>query len=201
MRTSALEPHTAWITKQLQNGASIQQIRDRLAAEKGCDLHHESVRKWIKSRKLIKYEGRKRGRRKTVFPAILSFLPENSADLEIPQLLELAPKILSGSLNSVLDAKSTVAIDLLDGVGIHVDQTIPPHAWPLSARTLSRLSDLDVFLLAYLLSDIASPPTRGTSEEYRSWLRQVLLLACQIKTKIKDGADFTICEISGVHCR
>ena len=201
MRTSALEPHTAWITKLLQNGATIQQIRDRLAADKGCDLHHESVRKWIKSRKLLKHDGRKRGRSKTVFPGLLSFLPDNPADLEIPKLLELAPKILSGSLHSVLDAKFTVAFDLFEGVGIQVDQTIPPHDWHLSARTLSKLSDLDIFLLAYLLSDIARPPVRDTAEVYRSWLFQVMRLACKIKSKIKDGIDFTVSGISGAHCR
>jgi hypothetical protein len=194
VKKSRLDEHRAWIAKQLAGNASFQEIRDGLA-KKGCDVKHETVRKWIKLNKPVKYKGHKRGRRKSVITSLLTIFPDDPKDLKIPLLFELAPKIFAHSSASAFDAKTKVAIDLLHNAGIPVDETCHPRDWLLPAKALSKLTDLELCLLTYLLSDLSGPRSRETTAEQQDRLLQLLLLASRLKAKIRGGLDFTFAEV------
>jgi hypothetical protein len=194
VKKSKLDEHCAWIAKQLAGSASFQEIRDGLA-KKGCDVKHETVRKWIKLNKPVKYKGHKRGRRKSVITSLLTILPDDPKDLKIPLLFELAPQLFVHSTPLAFDAKTKVAMDILQNAGIQVDQTLHPRDWLLPAQALSKLADLELCLLAYLLSELSGPRSRATTVEHQDWSTQLMLLASRLKAKIKVELDFTFAEV------
>ena len=83
----------------------------------------------------------------------------------------------------------------LRSAGIVTDASIPPWRWILPAKSLAGVSDVELLLLAYLLSDRPEPPARGTTATQRSWLVALMRDASKMRAKIKKGLNFRFEEI------
>jgi len=195
MPRSLLNNHADLILGMVEAGATNKQIRDALLA-KSVSTSLEGVRVWI-----IKYapsdllENRGPGRRKNPKPARLDFLPDHRDKMELPLLLEASIDLLLSQQSARLDAKQSLAEALIRLAKIPVDVTIPPAKWMLPAKALKEISDLELMLLTYALSDHHSdPPTHGT-HAYRTWLLGLMRDAASMRVKINRGKNFCLAEL------
>jgi hypothetical protein len=197
MPRSNLDPHAELILDLLAKKLTNDEILEILQA-KPVKTSLEAVRAWIKRNvdpNLLK--GRGKGRRRKPDHARFSFLPDHRDPMTIPIVLEVAISLYSESRSSRLSDRVATAEALLHSAGIVADASTPPWQWILPAKSLAGVSDVELLLLAYLLSDRPEPPVRGTTAAHRSWLLDLIRDASKMRAKIKKGHNFTFSEILG----
>lgn len=195
MPKSKLDPHADLILELLAKKARNGKILKILLA-KSVDTSLEGVRTWVNANadpKLLK--GRGKGRTRNPEHARFSFIPDHRDPMTIPLVLEAALSLFSGSRSSRLNDRVKTAEALLSSARIKVDPTIPPWQWILPAKSLAALADVELMLLAYLLSDRTDPPSRGTTSAYQSWLVDLMRDAAKLRAKINEGLNFRFEEI------
>ena len=189
MRKSKLDAHTAWITNELLNGTSIMEIRDGLATM-DCDVKHETVRKWIKSRKLVKFVAHKRGRPKSKSDVSFCILAKVPTEDEKKEPLPACLMLFSVFVRSNDDG--TCAAEALAQIGIVVDPKVPKREWILPAARLKALKDLELCLLAYLVSDMQVPPVEAHYPVLAEWFSELIGITGRLKTAIAVGGSIRV---------
>ncbi len=195
MPKSRLDPHAELILDLLVKEADNGEILDILLA-KSVDTSQEGVRTWINRNadpKLLKDRGK--GRKRKPKHARFSFIPDHRDPMDMPAFLEAALSLFSGSRSSRLNDRVKAAEAFVSSARIKVDPTIPPWQWILPAKSLAALADVELLLLAYLLSDRTEPPSRGTTSAYQSWLVDLMRDAAKLRAKINESLNFRFEEI------
>ncbi|MDP3850684.1 MAG: hypothetical protein Q8Q59_09290 [Luteolibacter sp.] len=195
MSKSNLDPHADLILDLLAKEATNGEILDILLA-KPAETSLEAVRAWIKKNadpKLLK--GRGKGRRRKPEHARFSIIPDHRDPMTIPPVLEATLNLFSEPRTSRIGGRVGTAEAFLHSAGIEVDPSTPPWRWILPARSLTSLADVELLLLAYLLSDRPELPARGTTAAHRSWLLDLTRDASKLRAKINEGINFTFSEI------
>ena len=197
MPRSILHQHRSLIIRKLEKKATNQEILDALLAT-SVNTSLEAVRDWVnKNAPAHLLKGRGKGRPKKTKLVRFDFLVDHQDKMELPPFLETSLELLlcrrpDGRSN----AKLCLAEALLRSAKIPIDVTIPPPEWILPAKALKEISDLELMLLTYALSDHHSdPPTHGT-HAYRTWLLGLMRDAAAMRAKIKRGINFTLSEIT-----
>ncbi len=128
--------------------------------------------------------------------SILKFLPDYPYD-DVTQssLIASALGLFAGSKETRLTCRFRAAGEVFERAGVQIDQSVVPGQWILPAADLAFLSDLELTLIAYLLSDLPGPPNHGSITEYKNWLHELLKAAARLKAKIKVGLNFTFSEL------
>lgn len=194
MPRSILHDHADLIIDMVGDGATNEEIRDALLA-KPVPTSIEAVRVWVKKNAPPwMLEDRGPGRRKNPKPVRLRFLPEANAEVTVPPLLEATVQLLTGAGPNVRE-RSIFAESILQTAGIQVDTSIPPSQWRLAGKMLADISDLELVLLTYALSDHHSPPSNRQTHALRTWLTGLVRDSAAVKAKIIEGADFSVSEI------
>lgn len=199
MKKSKLDPHADWIAMQLRNGANIQEVRDLLASKKRCSVKHETLRKWISSRKPVGYTGRKPGRPKSSAAVGFKFL-DASADKGLPLFVtrffpSAAPKPASPHL-----AAGGLALLILERLGLQIDENIPKYQWTLKPKDLQSMTDLEILMLAYILSDLDVPPLPATAADmtakntkaFERWWFPLVRIAMRLKAAIASQDEILV---------
>ena len=127
--------------------------------------------------------------------SFLKFLSDDPYDVTRSALIAPALDLFVGSKDSRLTRRYRTAGEVFERAGVLIDQSLPAGQWILPAAELAYLSDLELTLIAYLLSDLPGPPNRGTGIGYKIWLHELLRVADRLKAKIMAGVDFTFSEI------
>lgn len=195
MKKSKLDPHAEWITTQLRKGSTIQKVRDLLDSKKGCSVEHETLRKWIQSRKPVGYTGRQRGRPKSEAAVSFSFLGPDHKPIPLfvtrffswPRDRSILPQL-------DLDAWGHL---ILNDLGIHVDENIPKHQWVFQSKALRSMADLEILMLAYILSDLGVPPLPATPKDvntkpFERWWFPLLQTANRLKEAISTKDEILV---------
>jgi hypothetical protein len=113
----------------------------------------------------------------------------------LPAFLEDALSLFFAPRTAKTGGRAGTAETFLQAAGISVDPSTPPWQWILPAKSLAGVSDVELLLLVYLLSDRPEPPARGTTTAHRSWLVDLIRDAAKMRTKIKKGLNFRFEEI------
>ena len=127
--------------------------------------------------------------------SFLKFLSDDPYDVTRSALIASALDLFVGSKDSRLTRRFRATGEVLEMAGVQIDLSVGPGQWILPAAKLAIFSDLELTLIAYLLSDLPGPPNQGTSNEYKNWLHELLEVAARLKAKIMAGVDFTFGEI------
>ncbi len=196
MPRSILDQHPDLILGMLEKGATNQEILDALLAE-SVPTSLEAVRVWVnKHAPAHLLKDRSKGRRRNPNPVRFDFLPDHRDTMELPPFLVAALGLLLSDSASRYSAKLSLAVALLRSAKIRVDVTTPPTQWTLPAMALTEISDLELILLAYALSNHHSDPPINQSSAYKSWLLGLVRKAANMRAKIKRGINFSFSEIS-----
>ena len=127
--------------------------------------------------------------------SFLKFLSDDPYDVTRSALIASALDLFTGSKETQLTRRFRVAGEVFERAGVQIDQSVAPGQWILPAAKLAILSDLELTLIAYLLSDLPGPPNHGTGIEYKNWLHELLRVAARLKAKIEAGENFTFAEL------
>ena len=195
MAKSKLDPHTDLIFELLGKKLSNEEILEVLVA-KPVETSLEGVRTWINKNadpKLLKDRGK--GRRRKPKPARFSLIPDHRDPVILSAFLESALGLYFTPPTARPGARLAVAETFLCSADISVDPATPPWQWLLPAKSLTALADVELLLLAYLLSDRPEPPSPGTTAAYRSWLVDLMHDAAKMRAKINKKQNFRFEEI------
>jgi hypothetical protein len=195
MPKSNLDPHAELILDLLAKDLTNEEILETLRA-KPVKTSLEAVRSWIKKHadpNLLK--GRGKGRRRNPEHARFSVIPDHRETMILPAFLESALSLFFTPRTAKTGGRVGAAETFLQSAGISVDPSTPPWRWILPAKSLTGVSDVELLLLVYLLSDRPEPPARGTTAAHRSWLVDLIRDAAKMRAKIKKGLNFRFEEI------
>lgn len=127
--------------------------------------------------------------------SFLKFLSDEPYDVTRLALIASALDLFVGSKDSRLTRRFRAAGEVFEMAGAQIDQSVAPGQWILPAAEMAFLSDLELTLIAFLLSDLPGLPNRGTGTEYKIWLHELLEVAARLKAKIEAGENFTFAEL------
>jgi len=195
MAKSKLDPYADLIFELLRKELSNEEILEVLVA-KSAETSLEGVRIWINKNAdpdLLKDRGK--GRRRKPKPARFSVIPDHRDPMNLPAFLEGALSLFFTPRAARPGARVTIAETFLRSANISVNPTTPPWQWLLPAKSLTALADVELLLLAYLLSDRPEPPSRGMTAAYRSWLVDLMYDAAKMRAKINKKQNFRFEEI------
>jgi len=69
---------------------------------------------------------------------------------------------------------------------------IPRPDWILPARRLPKLTDFELLLVVYVLSDIESPPLDKIFKDFSDWLNKLIEPASRLKASILKGTNIRV---------
>ena len=127
--------------------------------------------------------------------SFFNFLSDDRYDVTRLALIASALDLFVGSKDSRLNRRFRAAGEVFERAGVQIDQSVAPGQWILPAAEMAFLSDLELTLIAFLLSGLPGPPNRGTGTEYKIWLHELLEVADRLKAKIEAGENFTFAEL------
>lgn len=184
MRKSKLDPYCDFIMARLPS-KNVCQIANELA-KAGCKVSPSTLTQWLK--KLGMAEGIEipqweRGRPKETLTAIFGFLP---AEGEHNQELGEFPPFLIALWNASSFWEKLYRENALNNLGIPSDSNTSPLEWNEPDR-FANLADLELCVIAFLRSDLPSPPLRGKVVEFEDWLTKLFDLACKLRKEIHQA--------------
>jgi len=186
-RPSKLTPHAPRIQRLMLEGATALAIWEDLKTLE-VPVSYEGVRKWIKSNPVDGVSLKGRGRPRSVEAGRFDFLPDTfsvACPLQTPVFMLPFLAIFSGTEEIRLELTKRAFGQL----GLPFDEVLPRTEWVLPALRLANLSDLDYCIVAYLVSDLPSPPLGGITQHFDAWFAQLMVGACRLKTAVKQECD------------
>ncbi|MEI6607847.1 MAG: hypothetical protein WCP35_21305 [Verrucomicrobiota bacterium] len=196
MKKRKLDAHAEQIRMMLSDGASNSQIQQALMAMK-VEVSLETVRTWVISNpEAARLKKRGKGRPKSDYAPLFNFLPEDPAALGwaigCPSIFRV---FLDSGVNDLELRMATIAQAIMR-IGIPVDQDLPLLQWTIPARVLTKLHDLEICFMAFLLSGLLLPPIGNRDESlFVDCLQDLTLYASVLKARIKKGGDMTVGEL------
>jgi len=186
-RKGKLTPHAARIHRMLREGATALAIWKHLQRLE-VPVSYEGVRKWIQSNPIDGITLNGPGRPPSVESSRFSFLPEEIPIVGQPQTpLFLLPLVVIVSATE--EIRMEVTKRAFGELALPFDETRPRSEWIIPAPSLANLSDMEYCLVAYLISDLPSPPLGGITQHFEAWFGTLMVAACRLKDAVKQGYD------------
>ncbi len=194
MKKDKLDEHADLILGLLRQDATITAIWEELKG-RGISVAYETVRKWVAAHSEGggTFQKKKPGSPKGDKPVSLGFLPDHPITGPCPVPAYLTPLVYQCRSNWMLAA--TCAEQTMQALGVPVDSGIPRPDWILPARRLTKLTDLELLLVVYVLSDIESPPLDKIFKDFSDWLNKLIEPASRLKASILKGANIRVCDL------
>jgi len=194
-KKNELEVHASLIRELHGKGKTIDQILQALLARKVV-VGRETLRKWVhadpESAALPK---KTKGRPRSDHLPLFRFLPDDPAKLrsniEYPDFL-----LAFLSVAYAEDFRLAAVSRAIKQAGIPVNEDRPLLEWTIPGRVLGKLSDLEICLLAYLLSGYRAPLPAKHEVIFGEWLQGITAYGSRLKAKIMEGGDYTVGELS-----
>jgi hypothetical protein len=184
MSASKLDQHRDFILQKLQSTSVSQICRDLV--EEGCEVSRSYLTEWIEktaAAQKIKIPLRKRGRPIKSIPAIFSFLPPGGngpGSATIPQFLLALQEMPTATTRQIRDL-ALVSLEL----PVAAD---PVSSDPIMLKRLAKLTDVELFLLALLRSDLPAPPLAHGHEELTLWFNALAECVSGLRLEIRKMA-------------
>lgn len=195
MKKDKLGEHADLILDLLRLGDTITAIWGKLKG-RGVSVAYETVRKWVAAHAdggEGAFQIMKPGRPKGDKPVSLGFLPDHPITGPCPVPVYLTPLVNQCRSNWILAA--TCAEQTMQALGVPFDSGIPRPDWILPARRLAKLTDLELLLVVYVLSDIESPPLDKIFKDFSDWLNKLIGPASRLKASILKGTDIRVRDL------
>ena len=195
MKKDKLDEHADLILGLLRQDATITAIWEELKG-RGVSVAYETVRKWVAAHSEGgegTFQKKKPGRPKSDKPGSLGFLPDHPITGSCPIPVFLIP--LVNQCRSDRNLVVTCVEQTMQALGVPVDPGIPRQDWILPARRLAKLTDLELLLVVYVLSDMESPPLDKTLRDFRDWLNNLIEPASRLKASILKGTDIRVRDL------
>lgn len=186
-RKGKLTPHAHRIHRMLRQGETALAIWKELQRLQ-VPVSYEGVRKWIKSNPIDGITLNGPGRPKSVESGRFDFLPIEIPIVGLPQTpVFLLP--LVAILSATEEIRMEVTKQAFCKLGLAFDETRPRSEWIIPAQRLVNISDLEYCLVAYLISNLPSPPLGGISQQFEDWFGKLMVGAWRLKDAVHLGCD------------
>jgi len=186
-RKGKLTPYASQIHRLLRQGATALAIWKELQRLE-VPVSYEGVRKWIKSNPIDGITLNGPGRPPSVESSRFNFLPEELAIVgQPPTPFFLLPLVAIVSETEGIRMEETKKA--FGQLCLPFDEARPRSEWIIPAQPLANLSDMEYCLIAYLISDMPSPPLGGITENFETWFGTLMIAAWRLKDAVKLGRD------------
>lgn len=193
-RKSKLDDHAALIRELLQKGANVTEIWEELNPNH-LSVSRERVRKWIAAHPEKGVVMKGRGRPKATSSELFRFLPDDPCSGQPPFRAPLFFLPLLDIFTSSEEIRTEVTKRAFGTMGLPFDENISRSDWAIPAHLLAKGTDLEITLVAYLLSDLPSPPLGGITQNFDTWMDQLIGGASRLKAAIRRGGEFRGLEL------
>ena len=187
-RKSKLDLHAPLIRELLQNGANVTQIWEVLSPNL-LSVSRERVRKWVAAHPAKGVVMKGRGRPKAISSELFRFLPDDPSSGQPPFKASLFLLPLLEIFSSSEELRTEVTKRAFGTMGLPFNENIPRSDWAIPAHLLAEARDLEITLVAYLLSNLPSPPLGGITQKFDIWMDQLIQGASQLKAAIRHGGE------------
>ncbi len=187
IRKGKLTPYASQIHRKLRDGSKALAIWKDLKRQK-VSVTYEGVRKWIHANPIEGVCLGSPGRPQSAGTNRFDFLGGESPMYGLPS----APAYLLPFLAIYArpeDVRLEVTRRAFFQLGLRYDEDLHRTEWMLSAGKLKSLSDLEYCLIAYLVSDLPSPPLDGIDLHFESWFEKLTFGAKRLKSAASQGCD------------
>lgn len=184
MKESKLNQYGEFIMAKAKSGNSISKIRRDLFA-KGCTVSNSRLTQWIETvaaKEGIELPPRKRGRPIESKPAMFAFLPKEGEALSQIPLFILALQEMPEQMRRV------VRDHALYQLGLPKSGSPFPRE-PSEVERLTNLSDVELCLLALLLSNLPAPPLSKGPEALTAWFSELVKFASKLRLTIRTASE------------
>lgn len=185
-RKGKLTPYAPRIHRMLHEGATALAIWENLK-RLGVPVSYEGVRKWIKANPVDGIALKGPGRPQSIESGQLDFLPVEPPIIGLPSTpLFLLPFV--ASVSATEEIRLEVTKQAFRELSLPFADNRPRSEWIIPAQALANHSDMEYCLVAYLLSDLPSPPL-GSTEDFETWVGKLMVGAWRLKDAVKRGRN------------
>lgn len=194
MKEPKLNRHRELIHRIHRGKKSIRQTWIALKAE-GVVVAYDTLRAWLgKNPAPAVMPKLGKGRRKSPEPPLFRLLPRNGEEISANDQF---PALFTTFLYCPDDFRMHVLKEALEKSGVDFDPCADFKALLIPGPLLAQLGDLEIYLLAYLLSDL--PPPVGQPERgFPDWAKILTTWAARLKARFREGRDATVAELRAV---
>lgn len=194
MKTPKLTRHAELIHRIYRGKKSIRQTWIALKAE-GVVVAYDTLREWLgKNPGSAVMPKLGKGRRKSPESPLFRVLPRDGEPITANSQY---PALFTAFLNCPEDFRMHVLKEALEKSGVDFDPCAHFEDLLVPGPLLAQLGDLEICLLAYLLSNLPAPvghPERG----FPDWANVLTIRAARLKARFRDGRDATVAELRAV---
>lgn len=186
-RRGKLTPHAPLIHRMLCEGSTAFAIWKHLK-RLDVPVTYEGVRKWINSNPVDGITLKGPGRPPAIDSGRLDFLPVEPPIVGLPLTpLFLLPFVAVISANE--EIRMEVTKRAFGELALPFDDDRSRSKWIIPAQPLANLSDMEYCLVAYLVSDLPSPPLGGNTQDFETWVGKLMVGAWRLKDAVNRGCD------------
>lgn len=188
-RKSKITAHAPRIRRLLREGKTAHTIWKELQSLE-LSLSYEGLRKWIHANPIEGITLNGPGRPRSIEINPFNFLPAELPDLPSTK----APAFILALIalySEPEDIRMEVTKRAFWQLGLPFDEELPRTEWFLPAQRLIQCSDLEFCLVAYLVSNLPTPPLGGITLHFEEWFEKLMAGAARLKEAAKHGRDTT----------
>ena len=191
MKKPKLNRHAELIHRIYRGKKSVRQTWIALKAE-GVVVAYDTLRDWLGNNPgpaVIPKFGK--GRRKSPESPLFRLLP---GDGEAISANNQFPALFTTFLNCPDDFRMHVLKEALEKSGVDFDPCADFEDLLIPGPLLAQLGDLEICLLAYLLSNLPAPVGQP-ERDFPDWAKVLTIWAAKLKAKFREGRDATVAEL------